>query len=207
MTLRENRATFDTRTVAARLRDAHSFVEVAVAVCAAARDDGLDCEIALSCASGAPAITVECRRGVGAFACCLPILALNETIGTIRWSSTRELDEHVDGLATIGTHVAVRLAQLGHVSCTNELAELTSRQLETATLAARGYTNIEIAELLSVSENTIKKHLGDVFARLAISNRTELALRVSRTPTLGDVPEGVSYLDGCKITRYPAPRR
>lgn len=52
---------------------------------------------------------------------------------------------------------------------------LTPRQNEIAQLAALGQTNAEIAASLGISINTVKARLKEVFERLAVSNRTELA--------------------------------
>jgi DNA-binding NarL/FixJ family response regulator len=72
---------------------------------------------------------------------------------------------------------------------------------EVAGLAARGCTNVEISAHLQVSENTVKKHLREVFERLHISSRTELALRFSRLAAVDLVPPGVTYAGDCRITR------
>jgi DNA-binding NarL/FixJ family response regulator len=56
--------------------------------------------------------------------------------------------------------------------------ELTPRQHAVAELVAQGHTNKVIAHLLGISEGTVKVHLSDTFARLGISNRTALAMRV-----------------------------
>ncbi len=50
---------------------------------------------------------------------------------------------------------------------------LTNRQLQQLTLAARGFTNQEIATQLNVSVITIKKQFSEIFVRLNVSNRTE----------------------------------
>ena len=50
---------------------------------------------------------------------------------------------------------------------------LTRRQLQQLELAARGFTNQEIADQLNVSLITIKKQFSDIFVRLHISNRAE----------------------------------
>ena len=51
---------------------------------------------------------------------------------------------------------------------------LTRRERETATLAANGATNAEIAAELTVSERTVESHLYAVFAKLGITNRNQL---------------------------------
>ncbi len=53
--------------------------------------------------------------------------------------------------------------------------ELGPRQRECAKLAVRGLTNREIGELLGISINTVKARLKEVFHRLDVTNRTELA--------------------------------
>lgn len=50
--------------------------------------------------------------------------------------------------------------------------DLTSRQLEVLRLVAAGMTNREIADELFVSENTIARHVQNIFARLDVSSRT-----------------------------------
>jgi len=52
---------------------------------------------------------------------------------------------------------------------------LTPRQQQIAELAALGQTNEEIAETLAISVNTVKSRLKEVFERLDVRNRTELA--------------------------------
>jgi len=52
---------------------------------------------------------------------------------------------------------------------------LTERQLEVANLAVRGLSDREIAERLGLSPNTVHTHLGNIFARLGISSRDEIA--------------------------------
>jgi DNA-binding CsgD family transcriptional regulator len=53
---------------------------------------------------------------------------------------------------------------------------LTEREREVAMWVGRGHLNREIAEKLFVTEETIKKHLRNIFVKLHIRNRTELAL-------------------------------
>ena len=53
------------------------------------------------------------------------------------------------------------------------LSRLTDRQLHQLELAARGFTNQEIADQLNVSLITVKKQFSDIFTRLNVSNRAE----------------------------------
>lgn len=51
---------------------------------------------------------------------------------------------------------------------------LTAREAEVAKLAATGMRNREIAEKLSVTEQTIKFHLSNIYSKLNVSNRSKL---------------------------------
>jgi DNA-binding NarL/FixJ family response regulator len=56
--------------------------------------------------------------------------------------------------------------------------EITQREREVAVLAANGASNQHIAENCNISERTVKAHLSSVFAKLNITDRLQLALRV-----------------------------
>jgi two-component system nitrate/nitrite response regulator NarL len=53
---------------------------------------------------------------------------------------------------------------------------LTARELDVVGLIVSGFTNREIAEKFSISEQTVKHHLRNIFDKLGVSNRLELAL-------------------------------
>jgi two-component system, NarL family, nitrate/nitrite response regulator NarL len=53
---------------------------------------------------------------------------------------------------------------------------LTRRELEIIALVVAGYSNPEIAARCSVSEQTVKHHMSNIFDKLGVSNRLELAL-------------------------------
>lgn len=54
---------------------------------------------------------------------------------------------------------------------------LTPREQEVLELVAAGLTNREIAERLIVSAETVKKHVGNLCAKLGVGNRTQAAAR------------------------------
>jgi DNA-binding NarL/FixJ family response regulator len=53
---------------------------------------------------------------------------------------------------------------------------LTPRELEVISTIVAGYTNKDIAQKFSISEQTVKHHLTNIFDKLGVSNRLELAL-------------------------------
>jgi two-component system NarL family response regulator len=56
--------------------------------------------------------------------------------------------------------------------------QLTPRELSALRLMADGHSNKEIAAALSISERTVKTHLGHLFEKLGVTSRTE-AVRVA----------------------------
>jgi len=53
--------------------------------------------------------------------------------------------------------------------------ELTEREREVLALVARGYTNKQIAEALSVSEKTARNHVSHILEKLGLARRSEAA--------------------------------
>jgi two-component system, NarL family, nitrate/nitrite response regulator NarL len=53
---------------------------------------------------------------------------------------------------------------------------LTQRELEIVTLVVAGYTNPDIAQNFSISVQTVKHHITNIFDKTGVSNRLELAL-------------------------------
>lgn len=54
--------------------------------------------------------------------------------------------------------------------------KLTKRELHITALVTAGNTNREIGHLLSISEETVKRHLANVFDKVGVSSRLELAM-------------------------------
>jgi len=53
---------------------------------------------------------------------------------------------------------------------------LSHREREIVALVAQGYKNKEMAEKMFISEQTVKNHLHNIFDKLGVSDRLELAL-------------------------------
>ena len=60
------------------------------------------------------------------------------------------------------------------------IAAMTPREGQIASLVATGATNRRIAEKLSISERTVKAHLGVIFRKIGIKDRLQLALYINR---------------------------
>ena len=58
--------------------------------------------------------------------------------------------------------------------------DLTERELEVIRLVADGLSNQEIAAKLTISENTVKTHISNILGKLALSDRTQLAIYAIR---------------------------
>ena len=51
---------------------------------------------------------------------------------------------------------------------------LSRREKEVARLAAKGYTNAQIAEELYISTETVKRHMSTMFVKLGLESRKQL---------------------------------
>jgi DNA-binding NarL/FixJ family response regulator len=59
---------------------------------------------------------------------------------------------------------------------TPEFAELTPREREVLNLIATGANNREIAEILCITEKTVKNHVSSILSRLNLRDRTQAAV-------------------------------
>jgi two-component system nitrate/nitrite response regulator NarL len=58
--------------------------------------------------------------------------------------------------------------------------DLTPREIEVLELVVRGATNAEMASTLSIAENTVKIHLRNIFEKLHLDNRIQVAVYAVR---------------------------
>jgi len=68
------------------------------------------------------------------------------------------------------------LMQSQHEETKQKKLGLTPRELEIVSAVVAGYANREIAEYFKISEDTVKHHLSNIFDKLGVSTRLELAL-------------------------------
>jgi DNA-binding NarL/FixJ family response regulator len=66
-------------------------------------------------------------------------------------------------------HIAERLAER------MMRTELTAREVEVLHMLARGLTNKQIGNALSISANTVRNHVNSIIEKLEVSDRTEAA--------------------------------
>lgn len=64
----------------------------------------------------------------------------------------------------------------GNGKTVRERAQLSQREREIIVLISQGYKNKEIAEKMFITEQTVKNHLHNIFDKLGVSDRLELAL-------------------------------
>ena len=73
------------------------------------------------------------------------------------------------------------MANVGNTSDEEKKIDtLTRRELEVALLLREGYSNAKLANILSISEGTVKKHISNIFSKLEIYTRTEVLVFVER---------------------------
>jgi DNA-binding CsgD family transcriptional regulator len=98
-------------------------------------------------------------------------------------------DRDVRLLQMVEPVLAGLLRGRARLGCDGQLSESEHRVLE---LVASGASNAEVAEQLSVSVSTVRKHLEHSYRKLGVTNRTAAvaALREDRPPTLPDQRQG-----------------
>ncbi len=72
--------------------------------------------------------------------------------------------------------IAKSIAKSGLVQDHPSVADLTPREQEVLSLIAMGSSNREIAEMLCISEKTVKNHVSNILSRLNLRDRTQAAV-------------------------------
>lgn len=83
------------------------------------------------------------------------------------------------GEAILHPRIAARLVEVvqgGRASTLNPFHELSERELEVLRLVAAGMSNGDIASSLSISEKTVKSHVGNILSKLHLADRTQAAV-------------------------------
>lgn len=83
------------------------------------------------------------------------------------------------GEAVLNPRVAARMVQEIHGARSqdvNPFQELTDREMDVLRLVAAGKNNREIAEILVISEKTVKTHITNILSKLHLVDRTQAAV-------------------------------
>jgi len=116
-----------------------------------------------------------------------PIVGKGQLIGTVHFArigNAAAFDCHdLVNLSAVCAHLSACLAALaipqGYRTRSNPLtASLTFRELQIASLVAKGLTNAEIGAELWITQNSVKQALKRMFRKLNVSSRTEMVTQL-----------------------------
>jgi DNA-binding NarL/FixJ family response regulator len=86
------------------------------------------------------------------------------------------IEETATGLRPVSPEVAGYLLDIDEaIESDTSIARLTPREREVVSLIARGYSYRDAARRLSIAVKTIETHLGNIFDKLSVASRYELA--------------------------------
>jgi DNA-binding NarL/FixJ family response regulator len=127
---------------------------------------------------------VDCTYGTD----CLQLAVHEGATGTIRRSA--DPDELFRAVRTVASGKAwyesgTAASIMRHALARGENEEqppLSQREMEVAALIADGRSNKEISQALTISEPTVKKHVGHVLAKLKLQDRLQIGLYIARNP-------------------------
>lgn len=106
-------------------------------------------------------------------------VVLKESAATVLFDSIRCVmrDQYWLGRDTVADLIdALRRASAAPLPASTNRFRLTPRELQVVAAAAAGESNKEISQRLSISEATVKHHLSNIFDKLGVFSRVELAL-------------------------------
>jgi DNA-binding NarL/FixJ family response regulator len=108
-------------------------------------------------------------------------IVLKQTATELLYKSIRKVNSGEIWLDSHTTAAVMRqFASPGRVGASDrkgrERSPLSQREREIVALVAQGFKNKEIAEKIFISEQTVKNHLHNIFDKLGVSDRLELAL-------------------------------
>ena len=101
------------------------------------------------------------------------VVKVDENTYAYRHHATNVITFHADGRVVINAGQA-------NPGGSARLPELTRREVQVLDLLCAGHTNHEIAELLVISDNTVKNHVRRLFEKLQVRSRTEAVVRAAR---------------------------
>lgn len=88
------------------------------------------------------------------------------------------------GRAIDGRLIDKALALSANANADTDLQRLTDREIAVARLVTKGLRNRQIAQELGMTEGTVKVYLHNIYRKLGLTNRTELALLVETAASI-----------------------
>jgi NarL family two-component system response regulator LiaR len=117
----------------------------------------------------------------GALSYLLKAITADELVRTVRMAARGEAFLHphiaskvVKGIQRSGSHPK------------DKLTDLSDREMEVLRLIAEGLSNAAIAEVLVISEKTIKSHVSNILSKLHLVDRTQAAVYAWRRGVVSD---------------------
>jgi DNA-binding NarL/FixJ family response regulator len=107
-----------------------------------------------------------------------------EILGAVRQVLRGEAALHPE----LATQLLRRMAGETNGEANAAPERLTPRELDVLRLLARGQTNREIGQQLSLSLSTVKAHIEHIIAKLGVSDRTQAAVRAVELKLLAEPP-------------------
>ncbi|WP_077247244.1 response regulator transcription factor [Bacillus wudalianchiensis] len=92
-------------------------------------------------------------------------------------------------LEIISRYLAQRLHEhwlLKNVKNSFFVNSLTPRESEVLCYVKKGYSNKQIADILFISANTVKKHIQSLYEKFDVNNRTSLCFKVHNVESLNN---------------------
>lgn len=108
----------------------------------------------------------------GASSYLLKDVSPDELVDAIRAAFHGEARLHPEVMRKLIEQVAVQPTSGKSTEC----QQLTSREMEVIHLVACGKSNREIAQVLVISEKTVKAHVSNILGKLGVEDRTQMAI-------------------------------
>ncbi len=120
-------------------------------------------------AAGAEGVALTIQPAAVLFA------AIESLCGSVRRPMGLRPAQSSTGLISYGPS-----ARSNDLNRTGFIESLTSREREVLQSLAKGFTNVEIADRLCISETTVRHHFTAIFSKLHVSNRQQLLIAAHR---------------------------
>ena len=128
---------------------------------------------------------IDAAFAEGAVAYCLKTAEPEDLAAAVRQAFAHSI--YIGGGRRVSAR-AVRQPVLRSVE-RETMPELTRRELEILRLVAEGHSNLQLAHMLWVTEQTVKFHLSNIYRKLQVSNRTEASRWAQVNGLLGPAVE------------------